>query len=57
MPAGEDLLEVAQKFAFVIFDMNGDEVIDAVDLFSFIKDQKQHESTLAQAGYSDVNDI
>lgn len=56
LPLGENLLEVAQKFAFLVFDSNGDEAIDTIDLFSFIKDFKQ-EGTLARAGYRDVTDI
>jgi hypothetical protein len=56
LPLGDNLLEVAQKFAFLIFDSNNDEAIDTIDLFSFIKDLKQ-ESTLARAGYRDVTDI
>ena len=50
------MLDSAKQFAFNIYDMNCDGIVEQIDLFSFIKDVNDDE-LFNSACYSDIQDI
>jgi hypothetical protein len=51
-----DLLDTARQFAFNLYDVNCDRVIDQNDLFAFITDLKSRD-VLTEACYQDIHNI